>query len=122
MTINEFFLSYPINKRKFAKMLDQTEPWLNNRLYHHARFTPLEVALINEAIQEVSYQLSKVFVHDSSIFIAKCLGCKREFTAINEEERAVFYSEHGLYCDPCREGFHSGKFFLYEDNPELQKE
>jgi DNA-directed RNA polymerase subunit RPC12/RpoP len=121
MTIKEFFELYPIDPEKFAKMLGRGKKYIANKNYGTSRWNDQDVQFMNEAIQELSYQLSLTQVHGELIYQAKCLKCGRPFTAQDEGDRHEFYNTNGLTCDECIERSKTRRFYLYEDDPDWLK-
>jgi predicted SprT family Zn-dependent metalloprotease len=120
MTVKEFFRKYPISSEKFAKlMLGRSKSYIVNKNFGASRWKDEDLKILNEAISELSYQLSVTIVHNELTYQAKCKLCKKEFTAEDTGERHKFYNENGLHCEPCRKLINSKKFLLPEHDPKL---
>jgi hypothetical protein len=103
MTIDEFFSLYPVSKRGIAKMLGTSPRFLYNVSQRHNTLPDEQVKYLNMAIQELSYQLSQTFIANNLTYEAKCLRCRKKFTAKYSGQRADFYDQNGLMCDGCME-------------------
>jgi hypothetical protein len=101
MTIDEFFSLYPISKRGIAKMLGTSPRFLYNLSQRQNSLPDEQVKYLNMAIQELSYQLSQTFIANNLTYEAKCLRCRKKFTAKHSGEREEYYSKNGLVCDGC---------------------
>ena len=105
MTINEFFQLYPITAKGFGQLIGYSPKQMYNLLHRHTAIHEEEVEYFNIAIQELSWQLSKTYVHSDLSYSAKCRGCGKQFTAKDYGERSTFYNNNGLYCDKCMKTF-----------------
>ena len=101
MTIEDFFRLYPITRTGLAKMLGTTPKFIYNVTQRHTMLPGEQITFLNEAIQELSYQLSKTNIINNLTYEAKCLRCGKEFTAKQSGERADYYDQNGLVCDGC---------------------
>jgi len=101
MTLNEFFTLFPVSRKGIAQMLGMPEKHIYNLLQRRSYISDEELGDINYALSELSHQLSKVFIHNVLRYNTTCLRCKKKFTAIDEDERAIIYANHGLVCDEC---------------------
>ncbi len=101
MTINDFFRLYPVTAKGFGKMIGYTPKQMYNILHRHTVLPDEEINLFNQAVQALSWQLSKTYVHCDLSYQAKCRFCRKKFTARDYGERSAIYNYHGLVCDKC---------------------
>lgn len=82
-------------------MLGTTPKFIYNVTQRHTTLPDEQLSYMNEAIQELSYQLSKTYVINNLTYEAKCLKCRKKFTVKQSGERADYYDRNGLVCDRC---------------------
>jgi len=101
MTIETFFDLFPVSRVGIARMLSMPVKRLYNIQHRDSLASYEELALLNESIKELSYQLSKVDIHNKLVYHAKCRICGDKFKVIDEGQKTFFYSQNGLVCDRC---------------------
>lgn len=65
ITIEDFFRLYPISKREMAQKFGVSPKFLYNSSYQQPPLPDEGIKYLNEAIQELSYQLSRTYVHNA---------------------------------------------------------
>ncbi len=101
MIIEDFFRLYPITRKGIAQMLGFSPKFLYNVTQRHNSLSDEQISLLNQAIQELSYQLSITFVINNLTYEAKCLRCKKKFMVKDSGARSEYYNENRLVCDRC---------------------
>jgi hypothetical protein len=102
MTLEKFFQLFPVSRAGIAKMMAMPAKRLYNIQQRDSLATAEEIEYLNEAVQQLSYQLSRVHLHNKNIYRAKCRLCNSEFKVIDEGNNTLFYAVNGLVCNRCK--------------------